>query len=343
MFITINMRLNGLPEGKVDLVVSDHTPILKSYITNLADSGLFENIYYIKSLEFNNYFWGVPNEKKMDAFFNCTSKLKRALTLPAINYGEYDNLYTANLDAYTKCLYKKFPNLNIYQIEDGAASCSTDWKKISQRWNYIEGFNKIYDDVKALYLYSPDLMCFESSIPKIQLPKIHRSVEVIELFNKIFDYKKVDFPKFVFVEQSFQVDNIKNNDLEFMQITMDTVGYHNLYVKTHPRNTINRSFVYGLSKMRNEIVPFELMLLNCEKNNSVFITIDSGSLISPRVIFDDDIKTILLYKAVIGKTHNHNNKEFSIYMDKFCNKYKSPNLMIPYSLKEYICMLTHLR
>ena len=64
MFITINMRLNGLPEGKVDLVVSDHTPILKSYITNLADSGLFENIYYIKSLEFNNYFWGVPNEKK---------------------------------------------------------------------------------------------------------------------------------------------------------------------------------------------------------------------------------------------------------------------------------------
>ena len=162
------------------------------------------------------------------------------------------------------------------------------------------------------------------------------------MYNDIFQYKKVNFPRFTFIEQSFQVDGIYNNDLEFMQATFDIVGYRNLYIKPHPRNTINRPFAFGLSKCIDDSVPFELMLLNCSNTDSVFITVDSGSLISSRVIFNSDIKTIFLYKAITGKTHIHGSGEFTEYMNKFTEKYASPNLMIPGSIEEYRCILHHL-
>lgn len=343
LFITINMRLHHIPEGIVDIIISDHTPALKTYIQGLQKSGLFRNVFYIKSLEFNNYFWGIPNEQKSLVFQNSTSALRRVYAEPTCDYGRYSALYTANMDAYTKFVHKNYPQVEIFQIEDGASVCSTDWKKITEKWNYIDGFNTIYDDIKKLYLYSPDLMGFHYPAPMEKLPKVNKEPETIHIFNDIFQYTPIDFPRFVFVEQSFQVDQIKNNDLAFLQATFDIVGYENLYIKPHPRNTIHRPFAYGLSPRKADSVPFELMLLNNVRDDTVYITVDSGSLISPRVIFEEDVLTILLYKAITGKSHIHGANEFSDYMDKFVEQYKSPQLLIPGSLEEYRCILLHLK
>lgn len=342
LFITINMRLNHIPSGDADIIVSDHTPALKDYVESLLQSKLFNKVFYIKSLEFNHYFWGIPNEQKLVTFQNCSSALKRVQIEPACDYSAYDNLFTANLDAYTKFLHKQYPGLHVFQIEDGASVCSTNWKEITKKWNYIDGFNRIYDDVEGLYLYSPDFMGFNYPAPMIKLPSVSKDNETIQLYNNIFQYTPIEFPQFVFVEQSFQVDNIKNNDLEFIQATFDIVGYENLYIKPHPRNTIHRPFSYGLSALKKDSVPFELMLLNDRRDDAVYITVDSGSLISPRVIFQEEIMTIFLYRAITGKSHGLGANTFSEYMDKFVSKYAGKKLIVPGSLEEYRYTLRYL-
>lgn len=339
------MKLHHIPDEPTDIIVSDHTPVLKSYVQNLRDCKLFERVFYVKSLEFNGFFWGLPNEAKPEAFQRCQENLKRVSSEPRIDYGVYDRLYTANLDAYTKFLHKQYPELEICQIEDGAAICAVDWETITKKWDYIEGFNKIYHDIKELYLYSPDLMGFQYPAPMIKLPGIERTPEVVQLFNMVFQYQPVEFPRFVFIEQSYQADKIKNNDLAFLQATFDIVGYENLYIKPHPRNTIHRPFAYGLSRKMDDSIPFELMVLNNQyssRDDLVYITVDSGSLISTRMIFEDGRKMIFLYKAISGPTRPHGGKEFSEYMDRFVEKYADENLFAPGSLEEYRCILKHL-
>ena len=341
LFIAINMCLHHIPDGIIDIIVSDHTPALKKFIPTLKNSGLFHQVFWVESLVFNHYFWGIPNNQKAEVFYN-TNALKRVKIEPACDYSQYDALYTANLDAYTKFLHKAYPRMSIYQIEDGASVCSTNWKAISSKWNYIDGFNNIYDDVKNLYLYSPEFMRFQYPAPLKKLPNIAKTKEVIDLYNYIFQYIPIEFPRFVFIEQSFQADNIKNNDLDFLYSTFDIVGYQNLYVKPHPRNTVNRPFFYGLCASKDDSVPFELMLLNNKRDDVVYITVDSGSLISTRVIFEENVMTIFLYNAIIGKSHIHGADDFFHYMEQFVEYYQSPKLLVPGSLEEYKCELIHL-
>ena len=237
-----------------------------------------------------------------------------------------------------KFVHKTYTHLNFYIIEDGAGVCVSDWKTVSEKWNYIRGFNKIYDDVKGLYLYTPDLMCVELGYEMHVLPKVDKDdPKLVAFYNKIFDYDAdYKFPDFVFVEQSFPVDRIKNNDFDFMRSTSNIVGYENLFIKIHPRNRTNRSFSYGLSKPIECAWPFEVMLLNCNDEKKTFITVNSGSLISSRVLFQQEIRTIFLYKAVTGAIHYpHSTKIFTEYMDKFAEKYKSTNLIVPQTLEQY--------
>lgn len=341
LFITVNMRLHNIPEGDVDIIVTDHTPALRGYVSGLQKSGLFENVFYLESLVFNQRFWGVHNDNKVEFYMNANEELRTVFSEPYINYKDYDNLFVANLDAYTKFIYNQYPHLKIYLIEDGASICTNDWRGATLKWNYIPGFNKVYDNVEKLYLYSPELMCVDLGYSMQKLPLINQDDnEVITLYNQIFNYdESFEFPDFVFLEEPFVADNIKNNDLELMRIISEEVGYDNFFIKAHPRNTINRSAQLGLAKQANTPWPFELMLMNNANKNTTFITIDSGALISTRAVFKNDVKTMFLYKIVKGPTRNIASKEFIEYMDKFCELYKSKNLLVPQTNDEFRIML----
>ena len=345
LFITINMRLHNIPTGEVDLVVTDHTPSLATYIDGLKESHLFSKIYYVKSLEFNRWFWGQNNDNKDKIFYEAEKALGRVFSEPKIDYSKYQFIYLANLDAYSKFVYRVYPNLQIRLIEDGASVCTNDWKRACERWNYIEGFNKVYDDVDKLYLYTPELMFVNLGYEMEKLPKVPQNdVEIIKLYNKIFSYDvSFKFPKFVFLEEPFAADNIKNNDLELMAMISQNVGYENFFIKTHPRNIENRSKKLGLGIQKETPWPFELMLMNNMNEDVTYITIDSGALISTRAIFEKDIKTMFLYKIVKGDTRNIAKQEFIQYMDKFCDIYKSKNLFVPYSEYEMEKMLLCLK
>lgn len=339
------MRLHNIPEGEVDIIVTDHTPVLANYVDNLEKCGLFHQVFYVESLVFNREFWTTHNDNKAEFFYDSKNKLKKVCSIPQIDYSQYDNLYVANLDAYTKFVYRENNKLKIYLIEDGASVCTNDWRKATLKWNYIEGFNQVYDKIENLYLYTPELMCIDLGYKMTKLPGIDQNdKQVVTLYNKIFNYdSSFSFPKFVFLEEPFYADKIKNNDLELMKIISDEVGYNNFFIKSHPRNGVNRAKKLGLAQQAETPWPFELMLMNSRKKDGVYITVDSGSLISTRAIFEQDVKTIFLYKIIKGPTRNIAVKEFETYMDKFCENYKSKNLLVPQNIDELKMMLNCLK
>ena len=107
-------------------------------------------------------------------------------------------------------------------------------------------------------------------------------------------------------------------------------------MKAHPRNTVNQPFRLGYSKQRDSNFPFELVLLNHDIEESTFITVSSGSLISPWVIFDIKPSTIFLYKAIQGPINLPlMNEAFVEYMDKFTAKYACNKMLVPRSFNEF--------
>ncbi len=345
LMISINMCIHHIPDGEVDIIVTDHTPILKEYMDTLKNCGLFNQVFYVESLAFNNRFWKIHNDNKPDFFYNSKRELSQTLMEAQIDYSEYQTLYVANLDAYSKFIYREYPHLIINLIEDGASVCTNDWKTVTLKWNYIKDFNKVYDNIERLYLYTPELMCINLGYSMVKLPKIDAdNAKDLELYNYIFKYDhSFSYPRFVFLEEPFVADNLKNNDLELMTIIFKEVGYENFFVKTHPRNTENRSKALGIAQQRETPWPFELILLNNIKSDSIYITVNSGALISTRVLLHQDLKTMFLYKIIKGPTHKVACEEFINYMDKFCQKYSSKNLLVPRSYNEFKTMLRILK
>lgn len=343
--ISINMCLHHIPDGDVDIIVTDHTPVLQEYIDTLRNCGMFQKVFYVESLSFNNRFWQVDNCYKADFFYDSKRELSKTLTKAQVDYSEYQVLYVANLDAYSKFIHREYPGLAINLIEDGASVCTNDWRAVTLKWNYIKDFNKVYDSVEKLYLYTPDLMCVSLGYPMVKLPEINaENPAVLDLYNYVFKYDNYfSYPQFVFLEEPFEADNLKNNDLELMGIISEEVGYENFFIKTHPRNIKNRSKILGIGKQKETPWPFELILMNNIHSESTYITVTSGALISTRVLFHQDVKTMFLYKIINGPTHKIACKEFSDYMDKFCSKYASKNLLIPRSNNELRAMLNILK
>lgn len=328
------MRLQGLIEDETDLVISDHTPSLHSYRRGLEQSGLFCRIFYVQSLQYVKKFWRVPQDKQAEAF----SELSRTASQHAgIDYRQYEALFTANFNPYINGIYAQNRHLKICFYEDGASVCAVDWRVSFQQYKNIPGFFDIFDHVVGLYINSPELMCVDLEWPVIQLPKIQKEDgEVRKCYNQIFSYDgNFYFPSFLFVEQSFPADNVINNDLEFIKTTSELVGYENFLVKTHPRNLVNRSVELGYSRKNTCVLPFELLLLNGNLEDTVFITVSSTSLISPWVLFGEKPKTILLYKAITGGINIPAIDRYEEYLDRFAQKYGCRSLMIPKSMNEY--------
>lgn len=342
LFVVINMKIENMLKGSVDLVLSDHTPCLIGYKENIKKIGLFNKITYLESLNFNNKFWSIENENKPMFFKNSIPYLQKVCGFNEIEYQRYDMIYFANLDAYSKTIHYNFPKVPISQFEDGTSICCVDWKNISKKWNYIPDFNSIYDDLDKIYLYSPELLNYSINANLIQLPVVQKVSDTIRIYNDIFQYKMEDIPQYIFIEQSFLIDKVINNDIDFIKKTSEIVGYDNLVVKPHPRNLINRSFEYGIARTNYSKIPFEVILLNIDLSKVVLITVNSGSVISPFVMFEERPKVILLFEAISGSTHPQGNESFANHMRIFCEKYKNSTLYIPNSFNEFGCILNEI-
>ena len=333
LFLVINMRLQNVLEGEADLVITDHTASLLQYKETLEQCGLFGKVYYIQSLQRVRNFWRTPADKKPAEFSSMVNDIRTG----DLQLAGYDTMFTANFNPYINAVYCAYRQLEVHFYEDGVSACAVDWRKSLQQHFSVPGFRDIMDNVQAMYVNSPELMCVDIEGPIVQLPKIPRRDESVrKLYNQIFrcsgDFK---FPRFVFVEQSFQVDRVINNDLELMKIASETVGYENFLVKTHPRNTVNRPVQMGYSRAADCTLPFELMLMNTDLSDIVLITVSSNSLISPWVLFGEKPKTILLYKVVSGGINIPAIDKYDECLDKFVQEYACRELMVPRDIYEY--------
>ncbi len=309
----IQRRINpGIP---ADLILSDHTNGGDPLRQRLEESGLFERVYLVKSLDFARYRVKLTRKERISMSLRPRAFLKRFLDLPR----GYTGLYLANPDYFSQLLTDALlhgdPQAKIWLYEDGMLSYSElfqadlegtrirhdSWfKQLVHRVVYRK--RELVDNISGLLLFNPGNMAWKPEFPLVEIPKIDtEDGRFREICNKVFLYDPQDAydRKYLFMEESFYAEGTPINDVELLNTLARRVGKENIMVKIHPRNPVNRFAAEGYKTNTNTAIPWEVIVMNLgDISDKVLVTIASSSVLNPILIFGKEVRVYSLYNLV---------------------------------------------
>jgi hypothetical protein len=230
-------------------------------------------------------------------------------------------LYIAD---YFKCNSKK---MELIMYEDGIATYS---KIAEDQVNYsiknpikqvikriVYSINKpALEYVSLLYVYKPEYMEWKPKFEVMSLPPIDKNSDLIRKeYNHIFMYDDKEDKydgRIIFFEENFLAEGLAINDVDIVQQVESIFGKDNIYIKVHPRNPRNRFREMGYKTNTNVAIPWEVIVLNMNLDEKIFITIGSTAAISPNMLYDASNQVFFLNKC-IDKKNEYNDKFRSIF------------------------------
>lgn len=223
----------------------------------------------------------------------------------SLDFSSYDEIFFLNKSDFLLHILlmvrKEVPHIKVSRFEEGFI-CYTESPSVKEiLLNKAKTYNYIDKMTSNYYFYEPsqvsDYLINRYTIKEI--PKLSRNdQDFIDTITNVFELKEVSqkYPqKYIFFEQCFLEDGLAVDDFSLIVEIGKIVGKENLLIKMHPRSKTDRFAKHGYHTMFAEgNLPWEVVMLQHDFSNHVFITVNSGSVISPFIIFEEKIKTFYL-------------------------------------------------
>lgn len=344
LMTAVHMKNTLFPRYEADVLVTDVTPHLDKVVPRAKETGIFQRVLFGRTLELNKKYAGAKGEQLDEAFQELPERFRWHLSEPL---DRYDQVYFANFDPFVRMLACRYyyDDCDFIWYEDGFSSYVIDYLREDRAPinRHAEG-RKIKEKVKYALLYEPHLAMRGDGIPNRALPKIDRqNLWLKERLNFIFDYQSPEKGEnFIFLEQSFRAEGLKNNDLELMKECRQAVGSEHFIVKPHPRNPENVPYQLGLTRRYTAEAPWELLLLNEDTHDKTVITVCSNAALTGRLVFGLDIPTVMLYRLFDGKVLWKEDAILKRYLEKFRRQFAGKNYYVPETVYELRHVLGYL-
>lgn len=343
IIIAIKLKTSKYKDDEVDIIISNHSTDSVKIFNKLTNLSIFRKVYYINSKDVEKKRNRVLDNIHFLLFPNIVlSKLD-------MNLNYYDEYIFYNIDKYTYLIYDalkvKNKNLKVIRFEEGYISYLHINLGVSNSYRILrkilnkKSFEKSID---INLLFNPDLLLYniDSEVEKIESFD-RKDKYCLELINKIFDYNCLEDKynqKYIFFEESFFCDGKDIDDLTLILKIADIVGKENILVKLHPRNKVDRFSKYGIVTNKTIGIPWEVIQMNNNFSDKVFLTISSGSVLASRLYFGDTIKTFLLYNCTNNMSDMVTEKYLK-YLKKVEEKFGLDNFVIPHNEEEFLKIL----
>ena len=323
VFVSSWIKHSLLRDIKADISISNHMKGGKELCEHICESGLFEQIFYSETLDLDN--WKLPDGFIKQRIHTLFPKryLKKFTNL---NNTAYSQIYFSNINLFPLWVYRTLwrrqkTKPKLYVFEDGLSTYTdftvkkydtyktteyTGVKRFLHRYIYKDV--SLYGNIESVLVFNPELVTWD--ILKTQeIKKVDVDDSVFKnAVNTIFQYNKsVDVydKKYIFFEESFYADGNEINDVELIEQIAKKIGKENIMVKIHPRNPDNRFAELGFETNRDISIPWEVIILNLgDVSEKIFITILSGSITNPILIFGKKIRAYSLYNLIDKETVN---------------------------------------
>lgn len=274
--------------------------------------------------------------------------IKRIEKLLPVNPSSYERVLLSGVSLrnieyyYAVKKLNKSTKLSLYEegiYEYYLLSLKKDYMKIIFSLAFF-GRYYLYD-ADSLFVHMPGAIG-ENNWSNIAVKKIpeFKNAGLLSAVNDAFSYSPTEINGkrglVVILEQAF--NDPRTKELEQMQIAMirELSQEINLIVKLHPRSASDK---YGQSvKTMASSMPFEIVMMNEDITNNIFISISSSAVINFKAIFDDEPYVIMLHKLFFG----HKDNETLQLLERIQRFYRSDKFFIPDSFEEFRALLRHL-
>jgi len=328
---------------KADIIISDHFSGGEIICERIKESGkIFSEVYYAKT------------KKYYDSNYNSKiNKIKSLLTKKIIEEtiqlnNNYDFYFCANADPFSVLLYnylKKFNNrkLKACWFEDGLGTYSFDKvyferKNISLKYSLFKkifGIKILTDEIYNFFVFRPECMDWKPNAAIIKIPAIDKNdKEIINSLNAFWGYNncKDNYnKKMIFFEDGFG-DWDSNIDVEIVKNFSEKVGKDNIIVKIHPRNSRNRFKELGFTTNVTLSIPWEVIALNTNVENTLLLTMYSQSVIMPFLLMGVKSKAVILAKT--DPDFEKTDHMYFDYLDKYYYSKYSEIFYVPNTMEE---------
>lgn len=287
-FVVIAHILSLYYKGyEVDIVISNQFKDSWRVVENAKKSRLFRKVYYIKNVSHKR---GNSLSRRLDFYNRIILSYWYAIRIGRTNY---DDILFSNIQIFTKVLIsiarRKNKECKIHIAEEGLGTYSKLYGESdspSTLYRKYVDHEGVFAKLSTLYLFNPQFLTWDfpqDKICKLPLLDAHNS-SYMNMLNILFDYKhcKDSYDKkYIFFEESYYAEGEEVPDVEIVDRIAGKVGKENMMVKVHPRNPINRFKELGYKTNEDSFIPWELIVLNQDMRDKVFITIASGAAINP--------------------------------------------------------------
>lgn len=330
LIATIQMRLTIFTEDYVEVILSDHSLNAKQVAQNLRKTGIFDEVRFLQSKEFD---WKPHrNFEGIKTVYNGVTGIYKPIEGAG---GPFDVLLYFNQFVSVNLIfayaYERNPQLKCHRFEEGILSYRFITQplrgiKLSKRiqaifaGRSIAGKPNIGELTKGFYCFYPELLegC---DIVCHAIPILRRQDKgFVEMINTAFSYRpnRDTYPqRYIFFASSLDIDGTPVGETELVLQIAELVGRENLLVKMHPRDGRDVYEKQGITVSRNSAVPWEVIQINHDFSSHVFLTVSSGSVVNASAMLGDRIPTFFLYPLVKGRNAS---------VDSFCENVIQPTL-----------------
>lgn len=318
LLVVLQMKVTVFENMDVDLFITDHSMNTKRYAYNGNKLGLFRNVQYIETLDYSRRRGKYqPGNIQSELFFSLKRYNEVKKRVGKIE--KYDYFFSANLDLFAAAFYDvlklKNQQIKLYLFEDGLSVCKAMEVYLNDMQNYINngqfssiykitGYGKAFNEIKGVFLSVPELFSWKRKMKLYKIPKIQKNnMDTINKINTLFGYdNNMDYiiknKKVIFFEESYYSDGYKVNDQKLLNIIASVAGKQNIMVKLHPRSRENRFKDYDI--LPDLSIPWEVFYLNNDLSGITLVSIASGCIIHPFLLFDDKQEMVVLLDIARG-------------------------------------------
>jgi len=343
----ITIKLTKYANEDVDIIISDYLKDSKKLYQRIQDSELFNEVYHISV---RDCFSKKKNLKYYINILNSEIRPEYWANMIGIK-SVYERFFTYNTDPLAESIFCKLRKSNPYTevslYDEGYSTYTSLYqnalfgktvrlKILRNVSSFLNDRKHIIDFVKEIFLFDPDLLCWNVPFKVNKIHSVEDKTNYYAILNKIFGFKEIkeSYEKnAIFFEESYYWDNRPIDDMKMIDHLAKKIGKDRIMIKLHPRSRVNR-FSDMNYKTNSEVgIPWEIIAMNMmDDSNKLLVTYTSGSVISYRILFEKNFKSIMLFECMPEKNSNIN-ESTKKYFEKFSNKYNE-GFFIPKTLVE---------
>lgn len=311
LITAVQIKRKMYKDEEADLILTDHSVLAEEAARGVSATGVFDRVKMVETKYV--YTQGIM-ERITDVFrlvFHVGKKYKSWLWDDGKGY-DFIFYYNFEMSLYSiadaSIKVGKMPTF--IQYEEGLSSYNAIMlhAKFGLRGTLICTCRKllgkclIFENTSSFYCYCPEIFKTDSGKSLVKIPSLDRKDHtLVTTLNRIFDYdpSKADFhKKYIFFASSADIDGENVEEEKLVKKVAEIVGVENLLVKTHPRDGRSIYEDSGIEVMKHSNVPWEVIQLNHDFTEHIFLTLGSGSVLSASAMLDDQITTYYFYPMV---------------------------------------------